>query len=263
MTLRTLTARLSLGIWALLIPTSAHAQGGAAISGIFSELLDRAQPLWIVVAVLVIVVAGFSLMISQDEGRIGKAKSTIVAAIIGGILITIGPKRLVSFIYTGAPGFVVPSAGNAFGGEAVGVSQWLATLVAVLGLLMMIIALIQAALSFGSDEGAYSKVRTALIQLVLGLLTISAAFIIRSVMFDVHEPMPLLEFILGKLVIVLAVILTVAVAVLVYAGARMIISTGQEDQFGAAKSLAIRVGVGIIVILLSFVMIWTVYTVLT
>lgn len=254
--------RLAASIGGVLVPLLAHAQGGATINNIFITLLQRAAPLWIIVAVLVLVVAGFSLMISQDEGRMGKAKASIGAVVIGGIILTIGPGRLVSFIYTGMPGFIVPNTGSLFGGEAIGVSQWLATLTAVLGILTVIIALIQAAVSFGADEGAYTKVRTALVHLIFGLLIIAAAFIIQSVFFTVHEPSPLLAFILRRLAIVLAVILTVAVAVIIYAGVRMILSIGKEDEFSKAKSLAIRVAVGIVVILLSFVMIWVVYSVL-
>ena len=54
-------------------------------------------------------------------------------------------------------------------------------------------------------------------------------------------------------------ITTVAVGILVYAGLRMVISYGKEDEFTAAKSLAIRVVVGLIVVLLSYVMVFTVW----
>ena len=47
----------------------------------------------------------------------------------------------------------------------------------------------------------------------------------------------------------------IAVAVVIYAGITMVVFVGNEEKFGAAKSLIIRVLIGIAVILVSLVLI--------
>lgn len=256
--------RLLTLLGALLLPSLAFAQGsgGAAISSIFEGIITVMFPIWTVVALLAIIIAGFTLMISQDEGKLDTARKTIIAVVIGGIIITIlwviGPTSAVNIIYNSGPArgwMALRNTADALGAEAEGVASWVATIAAMIGILIIIIAVLRAVTSFGSDESAYNNVRTALLHIVLGFLVIAAAYIIRDVLFFIHEPSPLLAIIAGWLNFILGFIALIAVAILIYAGFRMVASFGREEDYSAAKSLAIRVITGLFVICISFVLV--------
>ncbi len=263
----------------MMIPHPAYATGGADIRDMFLGLFSISSGLWVTIAVIAIVVAGFTLMISQDEGATEKAKKTIVAVMIGGITITLlkvlGWNTIIGFVYNGLPGMKIyncgvagnlPAAYNCGSAlnlalEAEGVASWIATIAAILGVLMIIIAMVEAVASFGADEGAYDKVRTALLHVVLGLIVIVAALLIRNVFFVIREPSALLAFVTNKLLVVLGIITLIAVAILIYAGFRMVISFGREEDFSAAKSLMLRVITGLIILCISYALIYTLVTV--
>jgi hypothetical protein len=250
------TYSLALGMLALIfgLPASAHA-AGSDISDMFVSVIDAFYPVWMTVAVLVTVIAGLTLMLSQDEGALTKARSTLAAVFFGGITLTIilgvGATNFVGIVYNGLSGYALPNRGDQLVTQATGVADWIATIAVVVGVLMVIIAATRAVLSFG-DEGAYSNVRTALFHVILGIIIIASAYIFKTVFFDSHEPTELLRVFLGPLTVLLGIIGLLAVAVLVYAGFRMIISFGREDDFSAARSLAIRVVIGLVVLLISF-----------
>jgi hypothetical protein len=185
----------------LAIPQVACADGGD-IAEIFLGLIGKFAPLWITIAILVVVIAGFGLMTTQDEGRLDKAKKTLLAVTVGGILITIilvmGPTNFVGIMYTGIPGFAVPLGGaNSIGAEAVGIAGWIAAMAVMLGILMVIISAIQAIASFGEDEGQYTKVRTAIFHVIIGLIVIASAYIFQQVFFFERTPNALIALIAG------------------------------------------------------------------
>ena len=255
---------VAIGILAAMmsLPSTAYAAGGATIRDLVVDTIHITAPLWVTAGVLVIVIAGFTLMLSHDEGATEKAKKTIIGVSIGGMIITVltvfEPLRLIGLVYNGMPGFGVTDTSAAFQAEAEGLASWISTLAAMAGIVTIIVAMIRAAASFGADEGAYTNVRTALLHVVAGMIVIAAAYVIRDVFFVIHEPSPLLAFIVDVLSIVLGLITFIAVVILIYAGVRMVTSFGREDDFNAAKSLMVRVLVGLFIILVSYVLVQTV-----
>lgn len=258
--------RLILGLTLSLVPTFAYASG-ADIRDIAYGLITTFKGTWMVVATLVIVVAGFTLMLSHDEGQLQKASKTIIAVVIGGVIITLmlllggNYATLIGFFYNGTANFNVLSGLPAVQLQTEGIASWLMTMAVVGGVIVIIIGMLEAVFSFGADEAAYDKLRTALLHIILALLVMIAAKIIREVFFVIHEPSPLLAFMIGKLLIVLGIISFIAVVILIYAGVRMVVSFGREEDFTAAKSLMIRVIIGLIVIAISFSLVWIVTTV--
>lgn len=241
------------------IPIVAEAAGGDSISDLALGLITIAAPLWVTVAVLIIVIAGFVLVLSHDEGATEKARKTIISVVIGGMIITLllvlDPVKLIGFVYDATPGFVVPDTSALIGEETEGIASWIASMVAIAGILTIIVAMIRAVASFGGDDGAYTNVRTALLHVVLGMITIAAAYVLRDVFFVVREPSPLLAFIANIITMVLGIITFIAVVILIYAGVRMVTSFGREEDFSAAKSLLLRVIIGLLVILISFALV--------
>lgn len=263
--LRTIS-RLILLLTLAVVPTLASASG-ADIRDIAYGLITTFKGTWMIVATLVIVIAGFTLMLSHDEGQLQKANKTIIGVVIGGVIITLmlllggNYATLISFFYNGTASFNVLSGLPAVQLQTEGVASWLMSMAVVGAVVMIIVGMLEAVFSFGADEGAYTKIRTAILHIILALLVMIAAKIIREVFFVIHEPSPLMAFMLGKLLIVLGIITLIAVAILIYAGVRMITSFGREDDFTAAKSLLIRVITGLIVIAISFSLVWIVTTV--
>lgn len=245
--------------------------GGTTISSMFLSLMSSFAGIWAMIAFLVLVTAGFTLMISQDEGAIDKAKKTIVAVLIGGIITTIlvtigsGGGNVVTMIYNGIPGYTLNPTGASLGIQAMGVSDWLTSLAAMLGIVIVIVSVIRAVTSFGGDDAAYDNIRSCLLHVVLGLIIIGAAYVFRNVFFvplgATHTPDPLLAIVTVRVITVLSFITVVAVGILVYAGFRMVISFGNEEQYSAAKSLAIRVVVGLVIILISYSLVLSVATI--
>ncbi len=243
-----------------LIPLPAFAAGGADIASIFVSVVTAFWPLWIVAAVLVLVVCGFILVTATDESKLERARGTIIAVVMGGIITTIiwvlGPTGSIGLLYNGTAGFIMTSSASAdaIGLEAIGIADWIATIAVLLGILFVIIAAIRAVASFG-DEAKYANARNAAIQAVIGLVVIAAAYVFKIVFYDVREPSPLIALFASKVAIVLGFINLIAVGIIVYAGFRMVISFGNDEAFSSAKSLAIRAALGILIILVSYALV--------
>ena len=236
-----------------LIPqTCAAAIDGTKIQQIAYDMITTAKPLWVAIGAFCIIAGCLTLILSQEEGQLDKLKKTIVAVIVGGMtimfVVTLGP-NLIGFVYNGVGTFQGNNAAIEL--ETRGVANWILSLAGITGVLMTIIALVEAVVGFGADEAAYTKVRTAVIHIVMGLMTIIGAGIIRTTLFVNHEPSAILLYVFSKLNIALNFLLIIAVAILIYAGFRMVISFGKEDDYNNSKSLVIRVVVGIVVIAIS------------
>lgn len=253
----TILLRLASAVFLTALPMPAFAAGGADIASIFVSIVTAFWPLWIVAAVLVLVICGFTLVTATDESKLEKARATIIAVVIGGILTTIiwvlGVSGSIGLLYNGTAGFVMTSSASAtaIGLEAIGISDWIATIAVLLGIVFIIVAAVRAVASLG-DEAKYANARNAVIQAIIGFIIIASAFVFKVVFYDVREPSPLIALFASKVVIVLGFILIIAVAILIYAGFRMVISFGNDEAYNSAKSLAIRAAVGILIILVSY-----------
>ncbi len=239
---------LALGLAA---PVPAFASG-ADISQIFYDLMGALMPVWVPVAVLTITVAAFMLLVSTEEGALNKARNSIIAVIVGGMLIMVGPVLLGAF-YRNVGGTVVEDTSWLINAEAMGIVGWLSAIAGMFGMMFVIVAAIRAVGSFGQDEESYNKVRFAILHIVFGLIIMSAAGLISNSISS-GMPNPLMDLILGKIQILLGVMSAVALGIMVYAGFRMMTNFGQEEVYTQAKALAIRVLMGIGIILLAYAM---------
>ncbi|HRH93987.1 MAG TPA: hypothetical protein PKV72_05665, partial [Candidatus Peribacteria bacterium] len=85
-------------------------------------------------------------------------------------------------------------------------------------------------------------------------IVMAASILIHDTVFS-GSPNPLIQLILAKVLIILAIITTIAVAILIYAGFRMVTNFGNEEVFNQAKGLIFRVIAGLVIILLSYVLV--------
>lgn len=236
----------------LFVPHTAHADG-ATINNILFTVLNSAAPLWVPVGILVVIIAGLTMLFTSNEDGLSKGRNTVMAVVIGGIIIMLAPVIL-SLIYQ-APGTQINNVAPQLNAEALGVVGWLSAMAGMLGILMVVVAAVRAVSGFGGDESAYAGVRNALINAVVGLIIIASAIVIHDSIFQ-GVPNPLVQLVLSKVEIILGIITTIAVAMLVYAGFRMVANFGNEENFNQAKSLIFRVLAGIVVILLSYVLVY-------
>jgi hypothetical protein len=244
-------SRAAIALTLLGAPTLAHADG-ATIRDILIGILNDAAPIWVPVAVLIVVIAGFTMLVTTSEDGLNKGRNTVTAVVIGGIIIVLGPV-LLALMYQ-APGTQVANVGPQLNAEALGIVGWLCAMGGVFGIFMIVVAAVRAVSGFGGDEGAYANVRNAVLNAVIGLIIMASAIIIHDTVFS-GTPNPLVQLILDKVLIILAIITTIAVAILVYAGFRMVTNFGNEENFSQAKSLVFRVIAGLAVILVSYVLV--------
>ncbi len=243
--------RLAIAATLLMTPGVVHADG-ATIRDILISITNSVAPLWVSVGILVVVIAGLTMLTtSRDEG-LSKGRNTVMAVVIGGMIIMLGP-TLLSYMYQ-APGLVVQNVGGDLNEEAYGIVGWLCTMGGVFSILMIVVSAVRAVGSFGGDEAAYGGVRNALINAVIGLIIMAASILIRDTVFQ-GIPDPLIGLILEKVLIILGIITTIALAILIYAGFRMVTNFGNEEVFNQAKGLVYRVIAGLIIILLSYVLV--------
>jgi len=255
-------SRLLASILVIAVPASAHA-AGSDISQIFINVINDYGGIWIIIAVLIATIIGFTLMVSREENSIDKAKTALTALGIGIVMTVIltspqvgGVTGVLSWIYEGRhTGDKLTWDAVNIATEAEGIADWIATLAAVAGIVMVIIAATRAVLSFG-DEGKYAAVRTSVLHLIIGLIVIGGATIIKTVFFETHTADgAFISIFLNPLQTLISIMGIVAVGILIYAGFRMVISFGKEDEFSSARSLAIRAAIGLLILILSLVLV--------
>ncbi len=250
--------KIGLALTALSVPGIAHAQaGGIVFRDILLGILASVFPLWIPVAILIIVIAGMVLVVTTQDEALTKGRTTLIAVGLGGMIIMLGP--VVLFALYQAPGITVANTAPILNAEALGIVDWLSAIVGIFGILMVMVSAVKAVGGFGGNEQAYSDVRQSLLNATIGMIIITASIVINNTVFS-GAPNPIIVFILTKALIVLNLMTTVAVGILVYAGVRMVANFGNEEYFTAAKSLAIRVLGGLAIMLVSYVLVFFVGT---
>ena len=239
---------------------SGYAEGFPGIAGFLREqvlvLLD-------VVGILLLVYAGLKLIISDEEDKLNKAKRTIAATLVG-IMLAHLSIRVVEIFYgsDGTGGILTPEASvGMLNEEIMGVVDWVLTLVAVLGILMIVVSGMRAIGSFGKEEGI-KNLKQTVIGTVTGIFFIIISSAVRATLGLPTDPLavavpgdPSPTPIIARGVTIVSAILEylalIAVAVVIYAGFLMVINFGNEEQFTKGKTLIYRALIGLVIILVS------------
>lgn len=246
------------------VPVSASSTAGG-LNGIMITVAERVRPLLIVTSLLLIVVAGVRMVISQEDDSREKVKTLINQIVVGLILAyLIAPFINAFYGQTGE----VPQ-GNVAGGAAVlngtiyVVINWTLGLVAVLAVVILIVTGIRALFQSTSDEGI-TTLRRSIFAIAAGIFLIILREILALTMGLVPnavaepgqaEASPFLSGLVDIIDFVLAWVTFIAVAIVIYAGIRMILSMGNEEQMTKAKELIYRAIIGLIIIAVSFALV--------
>ncbi len=245
-----------LAVLLLIMPSMAHAIGGGEqIKGILDTLLITISTPAIVIGIgtLVVIVLGLRVMFSNDESGIEKARKGLGAVFVGIVLMLLAT-TLATLLYSGGL-----SSGGEITGEIVGLSDWIAGIAAVLGLLMIIVSALRAVISFGEEE-AYGKVRTSVLYAVIGLIiialdkTILVTAILSGSPGSSGSSGTIIGFVVTQLNFLLGFVTLIALVVVIYAGIRLVANFGNEEVYAQSKGIILRAILGLLVISLSYVM---------
>lgn len=238
------------------------------------------KPLFSVIATFLIVRYGFTLINSQEEEKLSKAKQMIGAS-IAAIMLLYLPEQLVRAVYGGyGAGGTLDQAGagkaistpdasaGIITGELGGIISWFETIVAVLAVTIIIVSGILAVTSYGKEEGGTQFKHTvgavifgvfliAIKQVILGTLGLQVGAVLPG--------NPTVNTALQKIVQVVSGLLEfagiLAAAVMIYAGILMALNFGNEEQYSKAKGIILRAGIGLLAIIASFAVIRFVMTI--
>lgn len=240
------------------------------------------KPLFTVIATFVLVRYGVTLINSQEEEKLTKAKQMIGSS-IAAIMLLYLPEKLVPAFYGGygaGGSFDAGTAGKALEtpsasagiitGELTGIISLLSTIVAVLAVTIIIVSGILAITSYGKEEGGTQFKRTVG-AVIFGVFLIVVKKVIVAT-FGLQEggvspitPTPTIAPAIQKIVEIVSRLLEftalLAAAVIVYAGILMILNFGNEEQYTKAKGILVRACIGLLAIGVSYAVIRLVMTI--
>ncbi len=264
---------------------TAHAQLGTAITtvggsvpgnltggaiGIAGVIVNVITMVVIAIGIYLVVRAGISLIISQEEDKLSRAKRTIASTLIGIVLVFISQELVVSFI----PAPHAIGSGNTqgiFGGGQVvlqdtiyGILNWVLVAMAALGALMIVVSVLRGISSFGKEDSV-KDIRQTVFSVAIGIVMISLIPAIKWSL-GITDLAPLgeggnapdatkiiveISKIIAELLLFLALL---AVTVVIYAGVRIIVNFGNEEEFKKSRQLIVRALIGLTIILCSYVL---------
>ncbi|TSC78982.1 MAG: hypothetical protein G01um101425_828 [Candidatus Peregrinibacteria bacterium Gr01-1014_25] len=235
--------------------------GPACVTTLAQGILEGVQPLIAVIATLILVRAGFVLVYRGSDEELASAKRSVASSITAIVLIFLAP-RLVDMFYggyrVGTPGSAIEDPithAAILSTELYGFLQWILVLLAAGAVTVIIVSGLRAITSFGNEEGMAQLKRTiaGVIGGIVLLLFTEAIILALGLGGGRPSPGPILARAVDILNSLLLLLTLTAVAVIIYAGIRMILSVGQEETFGAMKNLIVRALIGLAIVLISFV----------
>jgi len=243
---------------------AASGAGACALASMLAGTVGQVRNIVAWLAFLIIVIAGFRLIISQSDDALTTARRTILAAVVGLFLIFI-TEPLVDALYGGYS--VTPPSGLVttptfspaiLSNEILGIVRWGETLVAMVAVTLIIVQAVAVLGSFGQEE-VIRKAYRAVFYTVIGLLLVVFDRII-PVMFGagvVGGPSAniFVTEIFGLVRLILGFVGVAVVAVVIYAETLMILNFGNDDFITKGKGILINAGIGLLLIMTSYVIV--------
>lgn len=245
--------------------------GACELAGLLVYAVRQGKMLVGATAFLIMIVAGFRLVISQSEEALTTARRSILGAVIGLFVIFI-TEPVVNALYGGfgiLPGTVldpanIPVAVGILSAELSGILQWGEALVAIVAIGLLIVQAVYVLGSFGAEE-TIRKAYRAVFSSIFGILlivfdqAITAIFGIGSIPFlGGPTTVPFFVEVFGMLRFLLAFVAIIVIAVIIYAGGLMLLHYGNEEILNKGKTILLNAALGLLLISVSFVIVSTV-----
>ena len=239
--------------------------GGWDFACIGLNVITALRPTLVIFAVFVVSLTGLNLIIRQEEELQTKSRKIIAASLSGVLLSYLIEPFIDAFYGLTTPGSVPTS--DLTGGVAVlcteltGVINYALTIAGAIAIFVIIISGVRAVVTSGTEEGL-TQLRRAIVSIIIGILIV----VLKEVMVKafglecaIAPGTPGLAAIGDKIVIFINYFLgflgLAALIMFVYAGFSMVVSIGNEELITKAKSLMIRVVIGIAIIIMSLVIV--------
>lgn len=243
--------------------------GACRLAGLFVFTVQRGRFVIGAVAFVIIANAGFRLVISHAEEALTTARRTILATVIGLFLIFLS-EQFVEALYGGfgtppAAAALSPEVGGAlFSSEVLGILRWIETFAAIIAVGMIIVQAVSILGSMGGEDVTRKTFR-AVISTVAGLLLIlfSRTFAALFGYSDIGalpgapDASIFIVELFGFVRLMLTFVAIIVIGVITYAGFLMIVNFGNDELVNKGKSTLLNAGIGLLLIVVSFVIINT------
>ena len=220
--------------------------GGAFVTLVqnFILVLEGFVPLVSIIAVIMIIVGGLMMVIIDDEGNAARLKNIVIGCVSGLIIINMAYIIANAFInyQSGGVGTIIA--------EVDGLINWASFLVGMLIIASIIVTGIRAVASFGSEDGA-GTMRQAIVSLVIGLVFITARYVLAESFVNIN-PGPIVNIIGRVTSSILVLFFIIGVTILIYYGIRLVIGLGNDEDITNARSMIVRMVIGLVIIGLSY-----------
>lgn len=242
---------------------------GDSAPGIAGKIVEVVWAMILPIGIFLVVRAGFSLVISQEEDKLSRAKRTIASTLLGIMLVYISQVLVKGFYgdtFNGATGGILNGGQGVLNTLVYGIVNWALVTVAALGTLIIILSVLRAISSFGKEEGV-TNMRQTIFGVASGIIMISLLPAVKLTL-GIVDLQPLgesggatgnaaaiistISVIVANLLVFLALL---AVVIVIYAGIRMIVNLGNDDEYSKSKGLIFRALTGLFVILISYIVV--------
>lgn len=246
--------------------------GACELAGLLIYAVRQGQLLIGALAFVIIVVAGFRLIISQAEEALATARRSVLGAVIGLFLVFV-TEPVVDALYGGFtipsgtvlnPGNIAPAAGI-LSDELLGIIRWVETLVAIVVIGLLVVQAVYVLGSFGAEETirkAYRAVFSSMAGILLIVFdrAIAALFGYATIgaLPGIPTTQPFFVEVFGFLRFILLFVAIILIAVILYAGGLMLLHFGNEELLNKGKTILTNAAIGLVLIILCFVLTSTV-----
>jgi len=226
-------------------------------------------------AIIWIIVSGVRLVIAQgDETVITEQKQSITYAIIGLIAVLL-VERMVAVLY-GTPGEIGTLAGyrtslgagnQAFSNEVLGIVSFIKAIIGIVAILMIIVSGVNTIFAQGEEE-QITKQRKSVIYIALGLVIILVNEVVVKNIFIIptqeqsdqirtSNVVKIINLFGNVAQFLLGFVGVIALGMLIYGGASMIVNYGNEEMVERGKKIIKNAIIGIIIIISAYAIVAT------
>jgi hypothetical protein len=231
--------------------------GGSGGMAIALLLLKEFRPVMVVAAVVLLIILGIRMIVSQDDEILDKSKGMITAMLTGIVMMFLVEPFVAAFYGVKGEVPLSPATGvQIINREVTGVINWALTFAAILAVAMIIFTAFKALVNAHKEDGI-AEIRKTIFAIAVGIILIIFRELITVAVGGTLKPspIPLIGVLVSIVNFVLSFMAFVAVLIIIYAGITMVLNFGNEERAKSARGLIVRAVVGLLVIAVSWALV--------